>query len=500
MKSKVAVVVKITLLRSLSLINCRLFDNRAETTLSYGQLIKCEYAGKMDHIEHVTQTRLEYCTVCGDQADGYHYGVLSCRGCNAFFRRAVTYNLQFQCRRGGNCVIDRNARCACRACRLNKCKLAGMDRSAVQIRRESKDTQNDSPPADLKRASLAEISARFSSTSHRLSEPDDMAGSVSSMKSSPHSDYVIGSPESAFTPIASTSTIASSPRLPNPIIVLGSSSVLSSWGLQCTRNIGVPSDPSMCYLNRMVEEYFDHRRRRRSMLCSTLEELLNDDCEMRLRDPAGLEDLAAIYKVQMILMFEWIEKLEEFHRITSPHDKARLLRSFSMKYLLLDNIFHTIELNYSDRLVLVNNTFIQPGILPVISHSLTIEEQRALTLMYGDYSLKILDDIIRPLVAMNITFGEILALRLIIFWNPGSIGLCQETCNIIQKASERTIQELHIYFDENKMPELKTRLASVLVLLSPLAKHTQHLIDITSQIPNFGVLPEWDSFMNDLLR
>ncbi|KAI1718786.1 ligand-binding domain of nuclear hormone receptor domain-containing protein [Ditylenchus destructor] len=120
--------------------------------------------------------------------------------------------------------------------------------------------------------------------------------------------------------------------------------------------------------------------------------------------------------------------------------------------------------------------------------------------MYGDYSLKILDDIIRPLVAMNITFGEILALRLIIFWNPGSIGLCQETCNIIQKASERTIQELHIYFDENKMPELKTRLASVLVLLSPLAKHTQHLIDITSQIPNFGVLPEWDSFMNDLLR
>uniref|UniRef100_A0A915EGV4 Nuclear receptor domain-containing protein n=1 Tax=Ditylenchus dipsaci TaxID=166011 RepID=A0A915EGV4_9BILA len=97
---------------------------------------------ELEHMRDLTQSRVEFCSVCGDTADGYHYGVLSCRGCNAFFRRAVTYNLQFQCRRGGTCVIDRNARCACRACRLNKCKLAGMDRSAVQIRRDLKDSKD----------------------------------------------------------------------------------------------------------------------------------------------------------------------------------------------------------------------------------------------------------------------------------------------------------------------------------------------------------------------
>ncbi len=41
--------------------------------------------------------------------------------------------------------------------------------------------------------------------------------------------------------------------------------------------------------------------------------------------------------------------------------QTRLLRAFALRYLLLDNLFYTIELGYYDRLVLVNNTFIIPG-------------------------------------------------------------------------------------------------------------------------------------------
>lgn len=88
--------------------------------------------------------------------------------------------------------------------------------------------------------------------------------------------------------------------------------------------------------------------------------------------------------------------------------------------------------------------------------------------MYGEHSASVVEELIRPMVEMNITFGEILALRLIIFWNPGSIGLSSTTAEVIHRASERAIKELNGWFDENKMTEIKTRLGNVLLLLGPL--------------------------------
>ncbi|KAH7712461.1 nuclear receptor NHR-32 [Aphelenchoides avenae] len=439
---------------------------------------------KMEDVDHLVQTPVEYCSVCGDQADGYHYGVLSCRGCNAFYRRATTYNLQFQCRRGGNCVIDKNTRCACRACRLKKCNVVGMDRTAVQPKRDAPGRPASRSAAGPSRGSGSEC------------------GSVAdSNKSSPQAgESVVGSPASTgLTPLPGSVGSAASHPYASPM----SFTYVSNGMPYCPRLLATTQ--STCFLTRLVEDYYDQRRRRRSMLCTTLEEILCDESasfnsESHLKGAATPDDYSAIYRVQMILMFEWAEKLEEFKLIANPHDKARLLRAFSLKYLLLDNAFHTIELNYTDRLVLVNNTYIQAGNFPMFTGEESLEKQRALAMMYSDNSLRMIEELIQPMVEMNITYGEILALRLIIFWNPGSIGLSPQTTEIIHKASERTIKELHNWFDENKVSEVKTRLGNVLLLLSPIAKHTQYLTELTSMIPDFGAMPEWDSFMNDLLR
>lgn len=113
------------------------------------------------------------------------------------------------------------------------------------------------------------------------------------------------------------------------------------------------------------------------MLCSTLEDILNDGAEVysshlrlssntnliqetcRLKGLASLEDFTAVYRSQMILMFEWVEKLKEFQMIRNAHDKAKLLRTFAMKYLLLDNLFYTCEMGFTDRLLFINNTYVQ---------------------------------------------------------------------------------------------------------------------------------------------
>ncbi|KAI6244040.1 Nuclear hormone receptor family member nhr-49 [Aphelenchoides fujianensis] len=407
-----------------------------------------------DELEHLGQNE-EPCAVCGDTADGFHYSILSCRGCNAFFRRAITYNLQFQCRRGGQCIIDKNARCACRYCRLQKCLQVGMDRSAVQPRRQVK---TEGSAGDLVPAPSA-------------SRTSDSGSMGESCKSSPQS--TIGSPTTGLlTPACNINTSTKN-------------------GMN-----GGPSSSSgnTCALTRMVEDYCEQRRRRRAMLCSTLEEILSDEAETRLKGPATPDDLSTIYRVQMILMFEWAEKLDDFKAVQSPHDKAKLLRVFSMKFLLLDNLFHTIELNATDRIVLVNNKYVKYENPPPTNGN----ESPAMQKMYGEMSVSILEELVRPMIEMNITRNP--RLRLIIFYNPGSVGLTPETTEQIHRASERAIKELHNWFDENNVSEVKTRLANLLLLLGPISKHTQNLTDLAALIPDFGALNEWDSFMNDLLR
>lgn len=35
---------------------------------------------------------MHFCAVCSDYASGYHYGVWSCEGCKAFFKRSIQGN------------------------------------------------------------------------------------------------------------------------------------------------------------------------------------------------------------------------------------------------------------------------------------------------------------------------------------------------------------------------------------------------------------------------
>lgn len=82
-----------------------------------------------------------------------------------------------------------------------------------------------------------------------------------------------------------------------------------------------------------------------------------------------------------------------------------------MKYLLLDNLFYTLEMKQLDRHVFVNNSFIQGGKLPELFNQyfqemLSLDTQKALAIMYGNQSLQIVDDLLKPMAQMNITFGN----------------------------------------------------------------------------------------------
>ncbi|XP_060524152.1 nuclear receptor subfamily 2 group E member 1 isoform X2 [Cylas formicarius] len=77
------------------------------------------------------------CKVCGDYSSGKHYNIFACDGCAGFFKRSIRRNRQYICKgkEEGSCTIDKAHRNQCRACRLQKCQEAGMNKDAVQHER-----------------------------------------------------------------------------------------------------------------------------------------------------------------------------------------------------------------------------------------------------------------------------------------------------------------------------------------------------------------------------
>ncbi|XP_052006592.1 estrogen receptor beta-2-like [Xyrauchen texanus] len=77
----------------------------------------------------------QFCAVCHDYASGYHYGVWSCEGCKAFFKRSIQGHNDYICPATNQCTIDKSRRKSCQACRLRKCYEVGMMKCGVRRER-----------------------------------------------------------------------------------------------------------------------------------------------------------------------------------------------------------------------------------------------------------------------------------------------------------------------------------------------------------------------------
>uniref|UniRef100_A0A7I4YPI5 Zinc finger and Nuclear hormone receptor domain containing protein n=1 Tax=Haemonchus contortus TaxID=6289 RepID=A0A7I4YPI5_HAECO len=71
------------------------------------------------------------CSVCGSEGAQIHYRGMVCGSCKIFFIRTVQRNVQLLCERNGNCIISKETRNSCRACRYMKCLQANMTEQDV---------------------------------------------------------------------------------------------------------------------------------------------------------------------------------------------------------------------------------------------------------------------------------------------------------------------------------------------------------------------------------
>ncbi|XP_059140120.1 uncharacterized protein LOC131928196 [Physella acuta] len=80
----------------------------------------------------------ELCRVCGDLANGIHFGVYTCEGCKKFFRRGLKEHESYACKDQKMCRLNPRNRNNCRYCRYQKCLLVGMSREAIKMGRPRK--------------------------------------------------------------------------------------------------------------------------------------------------------------------------------------------------------------------------------------------------------------------------------------------------------------------------------------------------------------------------
>ncbi|XP_048389470.2 progesterone receptor-like [Stegostoma tigrinum] len=103
------------------------------------------------HVSHFAPglSLQKLCLICGDEASGCHYGVLTCGSCKVFFKRAVEGQHKYLCAGRNDCIIDKIRRKNCPACRLRKCYQTGMVLGARKLRKFSKLKNIGNSPSSL---------------------------------------------------------------------------------------------------------------------------------------------------------------------------------------------------------------------------------------------------------------------------------------------------------------------------------------------------------------
>jgi len=125
------------------------------------------------------------CRVCEDLASGFHYGVSTCEGCKAFFKRSLKgKDVIFRCPANNSCTIDKSSRKCCQACRLKKCNEVGMSaeymRSKAKPKPEKKPGKRGRPCSEKK----MKLDSQQEMIAGRASSSDTKSSTESSSESS----------------------------------------------------------------------------------------------------------------------------------------------------------------------------------------------------------------------------------------------------------------------------------------------------------------------------
>ncbi|CAF2020898.1 unnamed protein product [Rotaria magnacalcarata] len=242
------------------------------------------------------------CAVCSDVASGYHYGVWSCEGCKAFFKRSIQGTNEYICPATNTCTIDKHRRKSCQACRLRRCYEVGMTKGTT--RREGKYRR--------KAVSVCKITSTSSVAANN--------GNANNQ------DY--GLSVSTNNTRSTTGTISGSQPIHNSNALTSSQSQISKTAADLTR-IPIPTTEFLSVLSQ----------------ASRLNLSAKVDNSRPLDDQYFLQLLAKVFDQELVVLINWAKSMPGYTESLTLDQQVTIIEQSWLDTLILDIIERSLDHN-----------------------------------------------------------------------------------------------------------------------------------------------------------
>ncbi|CAI2348733.1 unnamed protein product [Caenorhabditis sp. 36 PRJEB53466] len=436
------------------------------------------------------------CLVC-EHPDGgsAHFGSTSCLACAAFFRRTVSLNIQFHCKKDNNCIIFHELRMICRACRFDKCVKAGMRRECVQKRRSNKKV----PKKHMLREDQIKMEIDDSKFECIAEQTDDNSP-LSIEKKSPPGLNPNDSPlmnECKFDPSEFPST--SSASLPN---IIHTSQLSAEKGYKWINMNG----------EELLRLYVDQLKlsmdRRRMMFTETalmavVEERGDMPFDSSNPPPHSLKRQYESQRFDNMLAFDFCKACPGFEGFNSM-ERGIFYRSCSLAYCLLDIAWITVQA-YKEEADNPAMMYTDGSICTVNDMSygwddeddICAQEKKKLFFAFvGRFN----DAVCRPIRSFNLTHVEFAALKALCIWKLGYCEYTNKMKEVGQDHQAALLSGLSNYYEEH-IPdpvEVSTRLGNMILLMGTIFEMNQLIMETYKSAELFALF-KLDTLSKSLL-
>ncbi|KAK5970192.1 Ligand-binding domain of nuclear hormone receptor [Trichostrongylus colubriformis] len=407
------------------------------------------------------------CRVCEAQATGFHFDAQSCSACAAFFRRTISLNKKFVCiANRSDCKVHYSMHQICRSCRFEKCLKAGMNTAGVQPRKGHQYYRRTfCTKSGLKRNKRFAVVAPMSRDEREQIEEVVLSPRTSLDGTDGCSS--VASPGEKFKGQSGSSTRISSPL---SFVMRNEHDDVLTW---------------------LVREEMKLGERRRILFCERpVDKVLGQtsNCPYTREDirPLSFRSFRKSIRTHILLIYEWLQAWPDY-RTLGNNDKVSFLRKCVLFHTILDPVYISIQIGYPDRFVMQNGGYVscvegcEDGWQGEKEISTDVKKSIYLPLLK-----KIMSEIIPPMLSLELSFEEFVALKAFVSWQGAISNISIRGRDAMRRQIDAISNSLHLHYKRNNIPAAE-RMGSIILLLSSIFSTGLDFVESHRQIEFFDL-------------